>query len=1050
MQRYVINVSVNETYAQVQNLCSGIQCERWKRLMAVNRTEAINSIIKKEGVTGNQAEERKKQLTQMSDTALSAFLSGAENVQNTDLGTDALLTVFSGAQNAPDTGSTTSGSEIPYPAIFGCGFSPISSSKGGSNSKSDTPEKLANTIFELQKKGGFSTNSIDFQTILNQKINENNIVEVMTAYEKISGQSLIKLIVGRVNDGTSKQREESGMTLFNYLCQKAFSAKMKQADIDYFTREFQKELKKQSLNISQGSKDSLNKGISELESTMGAIVFSMKNLNKASKISPNDTTGILESKEKSAQDSFLNENNGWSGTVANYARGVLGWDNTKINVQKDLVDYKFSMQRLETAQKLGLTNYADEFRKIFGISYNPANVEAYQEKATQYQLSMLCDWIETNYKKSVSELLKPPKLPLTEEGKKTVYNKDFSNFAKFLGQGNQNEGEKQLLVKLIEKDKNFDKLSFEGKYNILHNLAIEYGKNLTDNTKAATRGKSVEQVRKEYDILYKAAFGETNDIVKRVNDYNLAQQTGSMIVKTSVKLGGTILAGALTGGTGLAVLQALLATGAAAAAIDVGVELSDNPKADILEVLKSAGINGATVVGSGFGSIGIKILGQMYKISPLLEGAAQIAGDILVGMGSELAQSGTVTIEGTVFAVGLSAAGQLVSLKKIGQIKEGINAGSEIESARAMLGIPENAQLTADVIEKALALKIKDIKPDADGNVKVSNELKIAKAQLEAAAEITQSRSEAAAADEGTKKTQQSVNPASKSKFENIVDDLLNKLDDASVDKIVNELISKLDDSSASKINDSSVNRKLLKKELMEFCVDDESLGEVVVNKFLDKFELKASPIVFNDHTGNAVCFSHYTGELILGGSFADDQFRGSLDYVKLKQNIQNCENLTDEAQVKTKIVQFKQEVVMSAEEARDYSQHTIRYKTLSPQSKKILCIVHELKHAEQFCEIAGCMGMDEYTAFLAKSFGDPEFGFDPVTTEFYEQNIVGMNKNRGKMLFDAIKGGLKRPQDDFRGYWNNPIEVEARAEEKKLMEDPFFKLLEEVFQKMN
>lgn len=981
--------------------------------MAIDRSKAINFIIKSKGLTGEQAEEQKKKLRQLSDYELSAeyyslshALSGSQNVQ-TDFGTDALAGELSGfgyPQNPDSTsndipamlagiqnqGLTTNWVETSFPAGLGCGFfsAPLNAPNNGGGSGSQANNKaelIANEIFDLQKKG-ISINDASFLAILHQKINENNVVEVMAAYKaKSKGKSLIELIVGRVNDGTAEQRKESGETLFNYLCQRAFSAGMKQPDINYFSREFDKELKKQSCNTSLGVKEALNAGINKLDNMMNALIFSMKNLNKTSKLLPQNTTNALENDGNSAQETLRDQdkNDGWSENFANYARGVLDYDNTKGDVQTDLFAYKLNMQQLRSAKDSGPDTYADVFRRIFGISYKPANVEAYLNLKSQYQLAMLCDWIETNYKKSVKELLKPPPLPLTEGGKKAVYDKDFSNFAKFLGQGNETEGGKQLLKKLKEKNKNFYNLKWGDKYNILHDLAVEYGNNLKENTNAVTKGKSVDQIHQEYDAAYGAAFGFNNDIVKRVDDYIVAQQTGSMIVKTSAKLGGTILAGALTGGVGLAVFQTLLATGTAAAIVDAGVELSDNPNADVGKVLLSAGINGATVMAGGFGNMVIGIAGKMYEFSPLLEGAAKMAGDILVGMGSELAQSGTVTIGSTVYAGFLSATGHLVSLKKIGQIKEGITKGPEIDSARKTLGIAANAKLTPEIIQKAMVEKINSIKPDGDGKIKITDELKVAKAQLEAAAKvgtevgtkagteaaagdgISKTKSEAAATKEEdgqTGKTQPKPNPSVKSNFENIVDGLLND----PIDPTVKEALKHYD-------------KATLKAKLMEFCVDDEQLGDVAIKKFANEFGLEISPECKSNIKEKMAKFDFSNWRLTEDGR---ESFTNKLEEIK------------KELKDKAKKGDFNPDANKSfmglskCQDIKEFCEYYLNFDELSPQGKEISTIVLELKYAQQDSEIGSQDKGDIGAWRTGKNFQNSPF-FKLLEKVFQKKNMT-------------------------------------------------------------
>lgn len=270
------------------------------------------------------------------------------------------------------------------------------------------------------------------------------------------------------------------------------------------------------------------------------------------------------------------------------------------------------------------------------------------------------------------------------------------------------------------------------------------------------------------------------------------------------------------------------------------------------------------------------------------------------------------------------------------------------------------------------------------------------------------------------------VAPVDKSQFEAAVDEILEKL------------------------KDPSINKEAMKKELMSFNVDYNQLGQIVIDKFSKKFGLVMKPRYFVEPLETGQGYSTgINADIRLNSS---PKFLSEKDIADLKMNIEKCQNLDDEAFLETKIVQLGKEVPLPSKCAKNYSNYYIKRSELSPQSQRILITFHELGHTEQNCKIARHMGMEEF-----KYWADSEkLEFDDFAKEFYEKNIDHLNKitngklsQRDRALSDAYKN-YPDPRDDFNGYWNDFGEVEARGVEDKVQKNSLFKLLEEVFQKVN
>lgn len=583
--------------------------------------------------------------------------------------------------------------------------------------KADSPKSIADNLFKLADDYSGAVSQKSFKDQLN-KINKDNVLDVLNEYEKKSpNESLIEMICNE-KGSSSAERQAAIAKVFGEVAKKA---KENGVDVQHFQSEFNAESNYQFKKI--GFTDA-----SKMNTILNAVVVATK--NKAS-LTPQErkainstnpavlekqSTGILQHRAKSAQASFDNQmkEDGWAGDVADFTSGLWGSKNRAKFVREDITKFNGQVKQLQIAETKGPNAYKEKFYETFGVEYDAENIAIYKKKEQQNQAAMAVYGVESNFNSTNNKLLKNPKLqeekttttaytsagPITNTSvsatKEQVYNRELNNFAQFIGQGDVKNGKAQIEAYMKSKGLDLKKATIDQKYAVMHDRAVSYSKELHKNTMTVTDNKGMAAFTKEYEASYNAAFGVKNDIAKRVTDYNNSQQAGAAIVKNGVIMVGSIAAGVLTGGAGLTLFPAIMATGASAAAVTAGVEVSDRltsghvtqgyknggfkgalkgakealPKEKIEEILKSAGINGATAIAGGLASSGIEVAGQTLKLGKGLKSLAFVSTDIAVGAGAEYVQTGTVTIEGVAFSAVLSASGQIVALKKLGKVDE--------------------------------------------------------------------------------------------------------------------------------------------------------------------------------------------------------------------------------------------------------------------------------------------------------------------------------------------------------------------------------------------
>ena len=187
---------------------------------------------------------------------------------------------------------------------------------------------------------------------------------------------------------------------------------------------------------------------------------------------------------------------------------------------------------------------------------------------------------------------------------------------------------------------------------------------------------------------YKKAFGDKNNIQKRVADYNESQQTGASAVKGTATVAAGLTIGIATGGASIAALGiAAVGTAASTAAINASDRLSSDKglkEGELSEIIKNAAWDGVSVIpGAAVGkvaSIAIKGATMGAKIG---RAATNIVGDTAMGTIQEYVKTGDISLGEVATNAALGAVGGAVvdgTLKSVkNKIKTKINTNKDIQ-----------------------------------------------------------------------------------------------------------------------------------------------------------------------------------------------------------------------------------------------------------------------------------------------------------------------------------------------------------------------------------
>ncbi|MCQ2957912.1 MAG: J domain-containing protein, partial [Candidatus Gastranaerophilales bacterium] len=643
------------------------------------------------------------------------------------------------------------------------------------NESSKENDFIAEAMFQYVEDNPAAIGKNYFQKLL-KKVNKDNILDIMEKYSDVSSKkSLISAIIKEI--GSSDEDMTKALTgkggVFTLLLERAKEAGIDKGTLKTYKKEFEKELKTQLGEDSffGQARSLVYTNAENLDTIVNGLIQNIKNKelvtpeekqkieSKSRKELAGEANDILSQKYEKAQKDLTAQlkYDGWAGDVADGFSKI--WNNkfygnehgnTADLVREDLAKFNKNIEKLNRAAQLGTTTYAREFKKIFGVEFDPINIAAYKKAEATYLEALPAKNIEDAVNKELSLLLKDDKLneeyktqvasggiPVTyvSASKEDVFNREYEKLTAMLGEENKALLDKKFISEKAE--------TVDDKYKILHQVAKVFSESLAKNTKEKCKGESFDEIQKTYEASYKAAFGLENDIAKRVNDYNISQQSGAGAVKSAAVIAAMTAVSFATMGMGTPVVMG--ASVATAAGATAATEITDRfTSGTALDELKENGLaayleKGAEITDWGgvakasATSAGMTILfmGQSYAVTNLCKaaGMSATAGAVTnsaafigTGLGAEYMMTGEISAQGATFTVLLAVVGGALQVIQI-QKAEALNAaqqeaklGSDIQSAREALGFDNDTPITADQLKAQYRKMAAQNHPDAGGS----------------------------------------------------------------------------------------------------------------------------------------------------------------------------------------------------------------------------------------------------------------------------------------------------------------------------------------------
>lgn len=394
-------------------------------------------------------------------------------------------------------------------------------------------EGIAKKFYQIADENAGQASMRKMQALFDSKeINKDNIVAVLDAYdkEKHGDSSIIDTVTSETGAGGTKQQKDVLRAIIGTLCDAAKDAGVSDEDIEHAKTEFETSMDNELAAFRRTNPKDMEKAVDFLR---GAIVA--KKTGNVQEMSDEDAIATFNSDfastDADAQKQYADarKEEGWTAKVGDTVCGWFGC--TTI----DDMDKKLGKNAADVKKLAAAGGNEAEFKKIykevFGVEFDKNKIAARDAALGNLQQAQ-------NMSSTIN---------ITSGILKKSGSLDYSGLrneikTKFQFDDNTIDSVIQSYANTIGKEASTD----DAKKQMLTRFLEETQNNAVDEYRNLTKGKTIEQMNNDLDLLTKSAFG-TNDIVKDVIQFNENQQTTEMVTDAAFEIAGTIALQAVPG-----------------------------------------------------------------------------------------------------------------------------------------------------------------------------------------------------------------------------------------------------------------------------------------------------------------------------------------------------------------------------------------------------------------------------------------------------------------------------------------------------------------------
>lgn len=384
-------------------------------------------------------------------------------------------------------------------------------------------ENLAQQFYQIADDNSGLNSMKKMQELLDTKINSKNIVAFLDAYDrektKQGDSSIIDTVTSEVGAGGTKQQRQVLMSIMNKLCVAAKEAGVSVGDIQKAQRDFKASLNKEFNAARRTNPKEMEKAIDFLRGAIASKANGGGQISEKDAIRQFNSTFGAENAtaQKDYKDARANE--GWTAKVGDTVCGWFGC-NTIADMDKKLGANAAAVKKLANSKTEA--EFKKNYKAVFGIEFDKNKIAARQIALERYQLASNCNstikLTNTILKSSNSYSGLRQSLKANFKYDDAMINQIIDSYAAQTGKTNPTDDEKRkLLVQFLQNTKS----------------------EAAQNYRAASQGKTLEQMGKDVDLITRSAFG-TSDIVKDVIQFNENQQTTEMVTEAAFEIAGTV------------------------------------------------------------------------------------------------------------------------------------------------------------------------------------------------------------------------------------------------------------------------------------------------------------------------------------------------------------------------------------------------------------------------------------------------------------------------------------------------------------------------------
>ena len=391
-------------------------------------------------------------------------------------------------------------------------------------------ESIAKEFYQIADDNSGYTSMKKMQELLDTKVTKDNIIDVIDAYdkEKQGDSSIIDTVTSEIMpSGDRKAQTKVLRTIMSKLSEAAREAGVTEEDIQKANEEYEASIKREYESLSGAFRRTNPKDMEKaIDFLRGAIVA--KQTGAAADMTDSEAIAQFNSdfaaSDKEAQDKYkkAREEEGWTAKVGDTVCGWFGCTTIE-DMDKKLGKNAEDVKRL-AASASDEAEFKKVYKEVFGIEFDKNKIAARDVALSNYQqaqnLSSTINITNGMLKKSGSmdynELRNEIKSKFQFDD--SIVDNVIQNYADTIGKEATTDAQKKdMLLRFLQDTQDNSKLQYQ----------------------ELTKGKTLEQMDKDLDLLTKSAFG-TNDIVKDVIQFNENQQTTEMITDAAFEIAGTV------------------------------------------------------------------------------------------------------------------------------------------------------------------------------------------------------------------------------------------------------------------------------------------------------------------------------------------------------------------------------------------------------------------------------------------------------------------------------------------------------------------------------